>query len=222
MSTFSGTEGVPQPDLPLSSFDNVDMDWVIFNNPLDFKSLPEPTTSLIPPSPASCDEIRVTEIDDYFIDDFLLPTVVNPPSMTLELNNNSEAASFPSPPSSDSQSTQASSSPLRPLTPPPPSVSMRRRPGRPSKAEIAARGHENKNLSSRSKHTLRREFHNGSATRSRAKFNGALEELWEVVPEEHRMHALGIDVARQVSRAEKVEIIISYIRKLRTEAEQYE
>jgi hypothetical protein len=63
--------------------------------------------------------------------------------------------------------------------------------------------------------TMRRQFHNDSATRSRARFNNCLTELWNEIPEPEKAHFLGNeDPGRQVCRAEKIETVISYLRKL--------
>jgi hypothetical protein len=221
--TSSETEGVPQPDISLFSYDN-DFWSDIFNNFCNVNGLHEPSISSSPPSPASCDGIEITEMVNSMadIDDvFPFTTVAKQPPTSYVPNDEAEAPSLPSPPSSDGQSTRLTASPAQPLASPPHPVPRRRGPGRPSKAQLAARGLESKNLSSRSKVTLRREFHNDSATRSRAKFNGALDELWKEIPEEHRSQVSGFDKARQVSRAEKVEIIISFIRKLRRQVEKY-
>ena len=47
--------------------------------------------------------------------------------------------------------------------------------------------------------------------RSRARFNSVLDELWNEVPERERTVT---DPSRQLCRAEKIEIVISYVRKL--------
>ena len=92
-----------------------------------------------------------------------------------------------------------------------PSPHRRRGPGRPKKGE-----QRTKTSGKSSSRTYRREVHNDSAMRSRAKFNGALAALWNEVPERVQLEALGEDISRQIPRAEKVEIVISYIRSLET------
>jgi len=97
------------------------------------------------------------------------------------------------------------------------SVPPRRRgPGRPSKAQLAAEGYDGgRRPSGRTLVTARRQIHNDSAMRSRAKFNSVLDELWNEVPEGERQKAtMGMDPSRQISRAERVEIVIMYLRKL--------
>jgi hypothetical protein len=61
-------------------------------------------------------------------------------------------------------------------------------------------------------------MHNDSAMRSRARLNQALEDLWKLVPEEERVSQpeIGED-QREVCRAVKVEVAISYLRKLKVE-----
>jgi hypothetical protein len=224
MSTFYETEGVPQPDLSLPLFDS-DFAWDIFNSSINFNSPPEPSSLIYPPSPSSCDEIGVAEIENANLDMadiFRFPAVAKQLPLKYVSNAEAEVSSFPSPPSSDAQSIRETASPAQQLSSPPPPVPRRRGPGRPSKAQIAARGLDNKNISSRSKIIMRREFHNDSATRSRAKFNGALEKLWKEIPEEYRSHVLGINAVRQVSRADKVETMISFIRKLRMQVENHQ
>ena len=93
-----------------------------------------------------------------------------------------------------------------------PPIIRHRGPGRPSKAQLAAEG--DKRLSGRSLITMRRQIHNGSAMRSRARFNSILEELWDEVPEVYRTE-VGSDNSRLLSRAEKIEYVISYVRDLK-------
>jgi len=92
----------------------------------------------------------------------------------------------------------------------------RRGPGRPSKAQLAAEGFGgSRRASGRNLVTARRQIHNDSAMRSRAKFNCVLDELWNEVPELEKQKAtMGMDPSRQVSRADRVEIVIMYMRKL--------
>ena len=88
-------------------------------------------------------------------------------------------------------------------------AARRRGPGRPKKGEQRP-----KPTSKASPRAYRREVHNDSAMRSRAKFNTALTNLWKQVPENVQLQALGEDISRQIPRAEKVEIVISYIQSL--------
>jgi len=102
-------------------------------------------------------------------------------------------------------------------TPEVPSLPIRRRgPGRPSKVQLAAEGAARP--SGRSLATMRRQTHNDSAIRSRAKFNTICEELWNEVPLEERAHATSKSAypGRQICRAEKFEIVIAYVRRLQT------
>jgi hypothetical protein len=100
---------------------------------------------------------------------------------------------------------------------PPQSPSLRKRgPGRPSKVQSAAQFTNNKRPTGHSAVKLRRQMHNDSAMRSRARLNKALEELWAVVPKNERIvqPENGNDDCREVCRAVKVEVAISYLRKL--------
>ena len=86
--------------------------------------------------------------------------------------------------------------------------------GRPKKGD----GHSKTSKPPRqsSSRAYHREVHNASATKSRAKFSNALADLWNQVPEKMQWQALGEDISRQIPRAEKVEIVISYIQSLET------
>lgn len=90
----------------------------------------------------------------------------------------------------------------------------RRRPGRPSKVQLEAR--KGNHPTGRKLALIKRQVHNDSAMRSRARFNTVLDELWEQVPECERPQTPGkADPSRSVHRAEKIEIAILYLRKLR-------
>jgi len=58
---------------------------------------------------------------------------------------------------------------------------------------------------------MRRKVHNDSAMRSRNRFNVVLDELWNEVPERERPS----DPCRPICRAERIEIVIAHIRKLK-------
>jgi hypothetical protein len=105
------------------------------------------------------------------------------------------------------------------LTPPPSPPVRRRGPGRPSKAQSAAQFPSNKRPTGHSAVKLRRQMHNDSAMRSRARLNRALEELWMVVPKHERVlqPENGADDNREVCRAVKVEVAISYLKKLQAQ-----
>jgi Helix-loop-helix DNA-binding domain len=102
------------------------------------------------------------------------------------------------------------------LTPPPPATVRRRGPGRPSKAQTAAHFPGTKRPTGHSAVRLRRQMHNDSAMRSRARLNKALEELWSVVPNQERIlqPENNVDDNREVCRAVKVEVAINYLKKL--------
>lgn len=104
--------------------------------------------------------------------------------------------------------------------PPTPSPPVRRRgPGRPSKAQSSAQFPNNKRPTGHSAVKLRRQMHNDSAMRSRARLNKALEELWKVIPMQHRVFQPEscVDDNREVCRAVKVEVAIGYLKKLQAQ-----
>jgi hypothetical protein len=96
------------------------------------------------------------------------------------------------------------------------STSVRRRgPGRPTKAQSAANYSMTKRPTGHSAVKVRRQMHNDSAMRSRARLNKALEDLWTVIPTQERTaQSIGADDNREVCRAVKVEAAIAYLRKL--------
>jgi hypothetical protein len=105
------------------------------------------------------------------------------------------------------------------LTPPPSPPVRRRGPGRPSKAQSAAQFPNNKRPTGHSAVKLRRQMHNDSAMRSRARLNNMLEDLWNVIPKHERVVQPGmgdgeLDDSREVCRAVKVEVAIAYLTKL--------
>ena len=103
--------------------------------------------------------------------------------------------------------------PVAALPPSPEMASRRRGPGRPMKTngKVAKCKAPTKSKSHR-----RRLNHNDSASRSRGRFTDALDELWNQVPSRDRYRLLGVqDVEKPISRAEKVQSVILYIRQLR-------
>jgi hypothetical protein len=90
-------------------------------------------------------------------------------------------------------------------------TAFRRRRGRPRRGEGGLPN------SSYSVTKLRRQIHNDSAMRSRARFNEALEKLWETIPDDEIFQRLG-NVAgehQNVYRADQVEVAMQYIMKLK-------
>lgn len=62
---------------------------------------------------------------------------------------------------------------------------------------------------------VRKRRHNESAANSRARFSGSLEKLWCQVPEHKRVESLkSTDPSRPLSRAEKLEIVLEYMKEL--------
>jgi len=91
----------------------------------------------------------------------------------------------------------------------------RRGPGRPTKAQAAANYPNSKRPTGHSAVKLRRQMHNDSAMRSRARLNKALEELWSAVPPPERtVEPGGGGDNSVVCRALRVEIAIAYLKKL--------
>lgn len=142
--------------------------------------------------------------------------------------SNAEAMAFNYPsPSLSTSSSNTNHTDQSPCTTPKSQDSIavpRRRPGRPSKAEMAARNgkaaQSAKHSTKRMLTTIKRQVHNDSAMRSRLRFNTVLDDLWEEVPEWERSQALAKgDSSRCLHRAEKIEIVALYLRKLRKTAE---
>lgn len=126
-----------------------------------------------------------------------------------------DTAYQPTPKPSPTQHTVAQ----KQLTSPPAAPTRRRGPGRPSKAQSAAQFPNNKRPTGHTAVKLRRQMHNDSAMRSRARLNKALEELWKVVPKHERAieSEEGTEDNREVCRAVKVEVAINYLKKLQAQ-----
>lgn len=65
--------------------------------------------------------------------------------------------------------------------------------------------------------------HNASASKSRARFSAALDNLWHQVPERKRSSILATrttDLSKPLSRAEKVEIVLDYMKGLQSKADR--
>ena len=115
---------------------------------------------------------------------------------------------------SQSFSSQYSTSTLQSSLP-----TSRRHPGRPSKSQLAIQGSDRKRPTGGSLITVRRQMHKDSATRSRARLNDLLDSLWDVIPIEQRippksLSDFDLDSMSKFSRADKIEIAISYMRKM--------
>jgi hypothetical protein len=188
---------------------------------------------VFPPSPVTSRDSQSPQTDDLCLEEYLrkaseqdpdlfapLPNVSTPTILPVA-SSGSPALPFSNCPS-PSQGIKPepmtpmsqNSEPQLPLSFPDGSIihPRRRGPGRPSKAQQLLEG---KKPSARVLMTIRRQFHNDSATRSRARFNNCLIELWNEVPESEKQQFLGNeDPGRQVCRAEKIEAVISYLRKL--------
>lgn len=142
---------------------------------------------------------------------------INPTMQMTSVNAEAMALDYPSPslsasPTNNNQDDQS------PYTRPKSQDSIyvhRRRPGRPSKAQISARN--KKRPSDRMLTTIKRQVHNDTAMRSRARFNTVLDELWEEVPKCERSQVIlgKADPSRSIHRADRIEIVIFYLRKLR-------
>jgi hypothetical protein len=178
--------------------------------PTDFEITTSPSlTALSPASSFSSLHLEPTIESGY-------PSPVTPPFDFIQVEYPQPAKPTPSNQEEETPGVKRSDS----IPSPPPTIPVRRRgPGRPCKAQLAAMQSDEKRPTGRALVTMRRQIHNDSAMRSRARFNSVLDELWNEVSEEERSKALSkADPTRQLSRAEKIEVVISYLRKLRKDA----
>ena len=241
--TNDGTK--PIVGLPRSSYDPfADLDWgSLLTSTLNPASTIPPnvqaTHPLSPHSPA--EECHITQMSptDFemttspsfaglspassFSSLYLEPTIESAYPSPIPSPIDFIQVEYPEPANPDSSEQEAetpapkrseSNSPQQPVVP-----VRRRGPGRPCKSQVAAMQSEEKRPTGRALVTMRRQIHNDSAMRSRARFNTVLDELWNEVPEDERSKALAkSDPTRQLSRAEKIEVVISFVRRLRVEA----
>ena len=87
-----------------------------------------------------------------------------------------------------------------------------RQRGRPRKYQLQV----GKRPTDRSLVTTRR-MHNDSAMRSRCRLNSMLDDLWSAVPTAQRVRPKsqsGLNTDHEISRADKIEIAVLYIRKM--------
>ena len=210
--------------LPPSVDSAEDFDWQeLFGESPTYAALPmsyPPEQFTFPPSPHYTDKNSPVQASLHF-DDYpsIAPPVPMSVSQPMAVHSPSTdgAIGYPSPTTSNSSYAPSPAPEIKvelPANIPP----RRRGPGRPSKAQLAAEGIHGKR--GRSSITLRREIHNDSAMRSRARFNTVLDQLWAVLPEKERAEIPNSDMSRTVCRAEKIEIVIAYIRKLQDEVER--
>ena len=218
--------------LPQSVDCTDDFNWQeLFSEPSPYTGMPTsypPEEFTFPPSPIYTDKQSPIEPALQFDDHIRQPSTITPAvamplskPITVRSPSTDGTAGYPSPSSSNSCFETSPSPQIKvephPFTPsniPP----RRRGPGRPSKAQLAAEGIHGKR--GRSSVVLRREVHNDSAMRSRARFNTVLDQLWAVVPETERQDMPECDSLRTVCRAEKIEIVIAYVKKLQREADR--
>lgn len=176
-----------------------------------------------PPSPIYTDKQSPLEpslqFDNNVKEPLIIPLAIHQPMLMRSPSTDDDTIGYPSPATSSSF-YESSTSPqitakqsFTPSNPPP----RRRGPGRPSKAQLAAEGIHGKRGRSV---TIRREIHNDSAMRSRARFNTVLDQLWAVLPKKERAAMPSSDASRTVCRAEKIEIVIEYVKKLQLEAQR--
>ena len=64
-----------------------------------------------------------------------------------------------------------------------------------------------------------RRMHNDSAMRSMFRLNAMLDDLWSAIPTEQRVRpksqsGVDLNLVREISRADKIEIAISYMRRM--------
>jgi hypothetical protein len=186
---------------------------------------------VFPPSPVTSRDSQSPQMEDLSLEEYIRRAGKQDLDLFTTLSNETATATLPLNSPSLPYSTCTSPSETikpEPLTPTSQKAELqtplsftdgsalpprRRGPGRPSKAQQLLEG---KKPSARVLMTMRRQFHNDSATRSRARFNNCLIELWNEVPESEKTHlSVGNDdPGRQVCRAEKIETVISYLRKL--------
>jgi hypothetical protein len=185
---------------------------------------------VFPPSLVTSRNPQSPQMDDLSLEEYLRRASEQDLDLFTPLSNETATATLPlnSPSLSYSNCTSPSETiKNEPLTPTSQKAGLetplsltdgstlpprRRGPGRPSKAQQLLKG---KKPSARVLMTMRRQFHNDSATRSRARFNNYLIELWNEVPESEKAQFVeNDDPGRQVYRAEKIETVISYLRKL--------
>jgi hypothetical protein len=142
------------------------------------------------------ENVESQEVGQVFQQDISseLPTMVQGRGTEFGFSN------FPIPSLNNMQPETRYSSPSNHDTPPP-----RRKPGRPKKSAQSR-------VKSRSIINKQRQFHNDNAMRSRARLNTLLNQLWDEVPESLRIRAMGGNPPKRLSRAEKIEAAVSYMR----------
>ena len=186
-----------------------DVDWdVLFSSPFIFPTTTNESTASIttnqltfPPSPALSLDNNVPR-DHPTPQQKLLPQSKDQYSMALNYPSPSPSLHFESPKTPTRTPLTKSITSIEPTI-------RRRGPGRPSKAQLAREKRKGKETT-KNMATIGRHVHNNSAMRSRARLNIALDELWDEVPEKERL----TDLVRELCRAEKMEIVRSYVRKL--------
>ena len=163
--------------------------------------------------PTSVSECGQQSNDGNELDSKCIPGYLNPSDVgtqfSMDTSGSSSSASYHRvhPEDLAPPSTNADTSP--PVVPAP-----TRGRGRPKRALLVPLDNSPKCSTKRSLMRLGRAIHNNSAKRSRNKVNTALEELWKQVPEDERLEYVG---KRILPRTEKLQIMISYIRRLRRE-----
>jgi hypothetical protein len=90
---------------------------------------------------------------------------------------------------------------------PKPSTPLHRGPGRPKKYESKSQVFK----------AIKKQSHNISASHSRARLNTVIDELWHLVPEDGRSRRALLNRKRKVTRMEKIEEVIQYIREVQEE-----
>jgi hypothetical protein len=193
MSDSLNFEGFP---FELMDWPQCHLDTSIESNPLD-PELFDSSSSLSSISPFNQDSLSPTS----WSNEFSPPLFVSSPNPTP--SNPLEPQPCITVLKAAPESVPSTAIPEKPII-------HRNRPGRPSKAQLAS----NTRPTGRAAITIRRTVHNDSASRSRARFTKVLDELWNVVPERERIVAQDVEPTRPLSRAEKIEIVIGYVREL--------
>ena len=154
----------------------------------------------IPPSALQSNDLFITKIDSpeetspCSITEFVsLPTTPSPESEPECIQVDHHPNPTPSPSQQSSQNS-----------------SLRRGPGRPPKL---ANGADHVSSNSNTYRRIRRQYHNESAMRSRAKLNLLVDQLWNEVPDVEKSKVVNVNAAI-VSRSEKIQAALLYIRKL--------
>jgi hypothetical protein len=164
-------------------------------------------SSIFPQSPPSSGSIEPAEFGAV-VDWNIFPELG---IITQDQGNEFGSSNYPTSSSSHSEPGTRSSTPTSCTNYG--TKSFHRGPGRPKNSE---RERYAEMAKGRSAISARRQLHNNSAMRSRLKLNIGLDQLWGEVPEQLRVQALGGNLSRHLSRADKLEVVLLYMRIMQT------